>query len=73
MQTILGVGFPLLATPERVRKRGHFSKGMTPTLKTVSTISLGFPEYGMTNANNCSPASNPHRVRNKLFNGMTLI
>ena len=28
--------------------------GMAPRLKTVSNLSLGFPEYGMTNASNSS-------------------
>ena len=56
-------GIPPASKPQRVRKRGHLSTGMTPTLKTVSNLSLGFPEYGMTNANDRFPAGNPQRVR----------
>ena len=70
MQKNSGGVFPL----PKGAKRGNLSTGMTPTLNTVSDISLGFPEYGMTTANNCSPANNPHRVRKgHLFNGMTVI
>ena len=58
---------PRASNPQRVRKGGHLFVGMTPTLKTVSTLSLGFSENGMTKANNfrwgIPPASNPQMVR----------
>ena len=53
MPAILGGGSPCQQTPpQRVQKRGHLFIGMTPMLKTVSNLSLGFPECGMTNASN---------------------
>ena len=33
-------------------KRGHFFMKITPMLETVSTLLMGFPEYGLTNALN---------------------
>ena len=39
--------------PEVKHQRGqkvHLFMGMTPRLKTVPNVPLGFPEYGMTNA-----------------------
>ena len=66
MQTLLGGGFPLLATPKWC-KGGHLFVGMKSTLKTVSNLSSGLPEYGMTNANNFKwdllAASNLKRMR----------
>ena len=38
--------------PPTGEKRGHLFIGMTPTLKTVSNLSLGFLKYGMTSASN---------------------
>ena len=67
MLAILGGVSPLPSIAQRVRKRVHLFIGIVPTLKTVSNLSIGFPEYGMTNARNFKwglpPASNPQRVR----------
>ena len=72
MQAISREALPLPATPKGVTTYGQRNgllfmlKG--PMLKTVSYRTLGFPEYGMTNASNFTrgftPASNPERGNN---------
>ena len=62
MPAILGGASPC-QRPPKGEKRGHLFNGMTPRLKTRSNLSLGFPEYRITNASNFMwgypPASNP--------------
>ena len=67
MQAISNEALPLPATPKGVTKWAFiYVKG--PRLKTVEYRTLGFPEYGMTNASNFTrgftPASNPERGNN---------
>ena len=55
--------FPLPAPPQRVPKKGAFIIYLRENSVTGKNLSLGFSEYGMTNASNISwglpPASNP--------------
>ena len=63
--------------PPKDAKKGAFIY-RDDTLKTVSNLSLRFPEYGMANANNCSPCQQPPKgekggtylMELRLFNGM---
>ena len=41
-----------MSMDQRVYRRGHIFMDIMPTLKTVSTLLMGFPEYGLTNAFN---------------------
>ena len=78
MQAISREALPLPATPKGVTTYGQRNgllfmlKG--PMLKTVSYRTLGFQEYGMTNASNFSrgftPASNPERGNNIMGNAI---
>ena len=69
MQAISREALPLPATPKGVttygQRNGLLFMLKAPRLKTVSYRTLGFPEYGMTNASNftrcVTPASNPER------------
>ena len=51
MPVILGGAFPLSTTPKG-EKGGIYLMEITPRVKTVSNLPLGFPEYEMTNASN---------------------
>ena len=75
MPAILSGGFPCQQPPKGA-ERGLLFMGMTPTRKTVSSVSLGFPGYGMSNANTLggpSPSQQPPKceTREHLFMGMT--
>ena len=57
-----GGGFPP-KSPIEGDKKVHLFMGMTPRLKTMPNVPLGFPEYGMANASTfrwgIPPTSNP--------------
>ena len=66
----VAVGSGLLGLPPKSPIKGdnkvHLFMGMAPRLNIVSCVTLGFTEYGMTNASNfkwASAASKPQRVR----------
>ena len=75
-------GFTPASNPERGnniiinygQRNGLLFMLKRPRLKTVSYRTLGFPEYGMTNASNFTrgftPASNPERGNNLMGNEM---
>ena len=70
------VGLPP-KSPIKGVKKVYLFMGMAPKVKAVPSVTLGFHEYGITNAKHfrsgISPASNPQRVRKRgnLFIGMT--